>query len=144
MGQSTDALMAFGFDLGEDEELPEAFRESMRGEDGDDFDPDVALPRDYGFDVPQFSTVISYKKYAAARDAALAQIPVDIVAHCSGEYTMRFLCVRGTSVKARRGYPSEAPQRTIAPSEIDALRAFCDKHGIEWQEPRWYIFSMWF
>ena len=136
MGQSTDALMAFGFDLGE--ELPDSF--TADAEDG--FEADAFLLRDFDAGVPDWEPGAP-PNYWRMKDEALAKLPIDVITHCSGEYPMYFLAVRGTERKARRGYPSEAVQRDIAPAEIDAMRSFCEKHGIKWQEPRWHIFSMW-
>jgi hypothetical protein len=136
MGVSTNALMAFGFDLGE--ERPESFTDSDEGY----FEADEFLLRDFDAGIPEWTPGVG-PDYWDNKSAALAKIPVDIIEHCSGEYPMYFLAVRGTECEARRGYPSVAEQREIAAAEIDAMRAFCEKHGIEWQEPRWYIFSMW-
>lgn len=136
MGQSTDALMAFGFDLGE--ELPEIF--ATDAEDG--FDADEFLLRDYDAGVPDW-TPDRPTDYWCKKYEALAKLPVDIITHCSGEYPMYFLAVRGTNRRAYRGAPIVAEQYQIGEDQIAALRAFCDKHGIEWQEPRWHIFSMW-
>jgi hypothetical protein len=141
MGVSTDALMAFGFDLGE--ELPESFTAYLGDdENGEGFEADEFLLRDYDAGIPEW-TPDGPPDYWHKRSEALGKLPVEIIAHCSGEYPMYFLAVRGTECQARRGYPSEAVQRDIALREIGAMRAFCEKHGIEWQEPRWHIFSMW-
>jgi len=136
MGQSTDALMAFGFDLGE--EMPESFTY----DEDDGFEADEFLLRDYDVTIPEWTPGIG-QDYWRKKDELIAGLPVEIITHCSGEYPMYFLAVRGTEHQARRGYPEKAPQRAIEQSEIDALRAFCEKHGIEWQEPSWHIFSMW-
>lgn len=136
MGQSTDAFMAFGFDLGE--ELPESF---TSGEE-DGFEADEFLLRDYDAGIPDW-TPGAGPDYWHEKDEALAKLPVDIITHCSGEYPMYFLVVRGTSRRATRGTPVAAHQYQIRADEIVALRTFCEKHGIEWREPRWHIFSMW-
>lgn len=137
MGQSTNAIMAFGFDLGE--ELPESF--TYEDEDGE-FEMDKFLAQDFGIDMPEWTPGVGSEFFDKER-AAISKIPVEIIDHCSGDYPMHFLAVRGTENSARRGYPEKAPQRPIEQSEIDALRAFCEKHDIEWQEPCWHIFSMW-
>lgn len=142
MGQSTNAIMAFGFDLGE--ELPDSFEANAEddGEDDGGFESDDFLLRDYDAGIPEWQPGLSPDYWKDKRDA-LAKIPVDLIQHCSGDYPMYFLAVRGTQRTATRGNPTQASQYLIGQDEIDALRAFCDKHGIEWQEPKWYIFSMW-
>jgi hypothetical protein len=136
MGQSTDALMAFGFDLGE--EVPERFA----ADEEDGFEADEFLLRDYDAGIPDW-TPDGPPDYWRKKDEALAKLPVDIITHCSGEYPMYFLAVRGTNRRACRGTPVAAEQYQIGQDEIAALRAFCEKHGIEWQLPKWHIFSMW-
>jgi hypothetical protein len=136
MGQSTDALMAFGFDLGE--ELPDSF--TAGAEDG--FEADEFLLRDYDAGIPEWTPGVG-SDYWGKKDEALAKLPVDVITHCSGEYPMYFLAVRGTSRRATRGTPVVADQYQIGVDQIAALRTFCEKHGIEWREPRWHIFSMW-
>lgn len=144
MGTSTDAIIAFGFDLGE--ELPESLQALM---DEHEREPDEVLAADIGIELPQYHVGCDYSAYSAARNAALADLKIDLIPHCSGEYTMYFLAARGSDKKANRGYPKALEPTDLAGDNfkarsIDAMRAFCDRHGIEWQEPKWHIFSIWF
>ncbi len=141
MGQSTDAIIAFGFDLGE--EIPESLSELMSQHE---HDPDQALAEDYGIALPEYAPGCDYKAYAAAMESALAGLKIDLIAHCSGDYPMYFLAARGSNKRASRGNPTALSENDFLINHLlekDAMRAFCDRHGVEWQEPKWHIFSMW-
>lgn len=148
MGVSTNAILAFGFDLGED--LPEALvlAGSEDPDEGDDergsFDFETWVKRnrcdakepdhgDYSRDWPEY--------WEACRQAVRA-VPFDLIAHCSYDFPMRFLAARGTQATAHRGSPEPVTFAEATPEQVAAMRAFCGEYGIEWQEPRWHIFSM--
>ena len=146
MGVSTDAILAYGFDLGEEEDQSMAERFGAQVEDGESFDFEdwvagrsgAVYPAGHGgIDSPE------YRAYAAKRDAAIAACPVEMVMHCSYDYPMYFLAIRGTESRARRGYPQAVVAGEVAPELVASARAFCEAHGIDWKEPAWHIFSMW-
>lgn len=131
MSTSTDAILAFGFDLGE--ELPE----QLSGEEG-------------GFDFYEWAEKragMSWKPgdkdYFKRRDAMLAALPVSIETHCSGDCPMYFLAWNGSTQTARRGYPTNVVLPTPSEEQINAMRRFCDENGIKWLVPAWHIFSYW-
>lgn len=140
MGQSTNAILAFGFDLGE--ELPESLQIAM--EEDEDFEWDRFLAEDSGVIYPDYGAYNVHGEYAQAEKEALAKVHIQVILHCSYDYPMYFLSIRGTEQTACRGYP-----RTIDTAmqgigdQRQALKDFCTKHGIEYKEPQWYIFSMW-
>lgn len=143
MGVSTDAIQAFGIDLGALEDFPDSFREA--GEGGDEsFDWQEIVTREIGLKRPDHE---NYKEdwpefWAAQRDA-LAGFPLTLICHCSYDYPMYFLAVNGTETRAYRGTPKPAKRADITAEQIAALREFCQKWGFEWSEPDWCIFSMW-
>jgi hypothetical protein len=125
MGVSTDGILVFGIDL--DEEQPEFM-------DGYD-------------DWWHFTDVVGGVEDAdyAIRSKLREEFPVDLVQHCSYDYPMYILAVNGTERRNNRGYLTEInPEDMIIPQEkIDKFKAFCEEYGIEWQEPKWYLISMW-
>lgn len=143
MGVSTDAIIAFGFDLGE--ELPESLEQLLSDADGE---IDEALATDMGLTLPDYN-VVGYEEFSAARDAAVAKVKFELIQHCSADFTMYFLAVRGSSKRAKRGYPvaldADSLKTDLFPcnGSIDAMNVFCQRHGIEWKDPQWHIFSMW-
>jgi hypothetical protein len=143
MGTSTNATVAFGFDLGE--ELPEAWRTEDDSDGSFDWDDIVAAESGVVAPVGEYdSSDPAWPKYWDATRKAVAKFPFTLIHHCSGDCPMYFLAVNGTEQVARRGYPEKLKRVEFAQHEtIAAMRAFCDKHGIEWQEPAWHLFSYW-
>lgn len=140
MGVSTDALLAFGVDLGD--EYPESL---LNEDDEGDFESwvldHVGLARptvsDYGHP--------DWVAYFAKRNEILETFPVDLELHCSYDYPMYILCVRGTRKRASRGSPEslDASALTVTPEQVAAFKAFCEEHDIDAGEPGWLLFSMW-
>lgn len=130
MGVSTDAILAFGFDLGD--ELPDAL--IRMDEDADEsWEFEAWLESRLGV------TDDDYK----VRRAAVQAFPFDLITHCSYDYPMYFLAARGTEQKARRGYPEPVAMKETTPEQVQAMRDFCTEFQIEWKEPKWHIFSLW-
>ena len=129
MGQSTDAILCYGVQLGEDDE-PLAFMEGF-----DELD-DLLLkegnqPR-WGDEGHDFQSQWAW----------LATQPVEMVHHCSGNYTMYIIALRGTVTTASRGYPEEVA--TYEPDHV-AVQHFMQwllDHNID-GEPKWLLCSMW-
>jgi hypothetical protein len=138
MGQSTDAILAYGFDLGSEDEPPEAIQRAMEETGVDDVDD--WIERLAGVEPWEPNRPDSY--WAEKREK-LAAFPIDIIRHCSGDYPMYFLAIRGTEVRANRG----SPQKVSTPADCGdwevTLQKFCAEHGIEYQDPDWHIFSDW-
>lgn len=146
MGVSTDAILAFGFDLGDDEDrsIAEVFNAPEGDDDGFDFDEWVGqkagaiYPEGHaGIDSPE------YVAYSTKKREAVDSCPVELITHCSYDYPMYFLAIRGTEVRAWRGEPKPIHIERPAQAKIDAMKLFCEQNGVEWQEPAWHIFSLW-
>jgi hypothetical protein len=140
MGVSTNAILVFGVELGED--VPE----SLLGEDGS-FDFEDILAADAGLFEPICGTENLSTPYWEAKRKAVAEAPVELVWHCSGEYPMYILGVPGTEKTANRGHP-----RTVTPSDfatpsdekIEAFKKWCEDHDIVLEaEPAWLLCSYW-
>ncbi len=73
-------------------------------------------------------------------------LPVDLVGHCSDEYTMYILAVSGTANSARRGYPEalDPAQMVVTDEQRQILLDFCTTHGIEHDgNLQWWLSSWW-
>lgn len=131
MGVSTDAILVFGIPVGEEDEHPE-FMGNF--DDFDDYlDSLSGLPQ-YG--EPGYSS--------KARQEFHDKCPADLVWHCSYEYPMYILAVRGTEIRAYRGDEVEiTPEKLVVPeTKLAEFRAWIAERGIQ-DEPRWYLCSMW-
>ena len=127
MGVSSDGMLYFGFPVGEEEEAPDW----MEGfEDFDEFlCAKAGLPEDAPWE--QSKPIIE-------------GCPADLHLYCSYDYPMYILGVRGAEHRAHRGYVVEldATKLAVPQEKIDALKAWCAGNGIEWQEPKWLLCSL--
>lgn len=129
MGVSTDGILVFGIELGE--ELPE-FLEDFYDIWWDFTDSISGVAED------------DPKRCEKRRDFR-DNFPVELVSHCSYEYPMYILAVKGTKITASRGSPKviDPTSLVVSPEKIEKLRKFCEEYRIEWEEPEWYLCSMW-
>lgn len=129
MGQSTDANLAYGIDLGEEWIIPQVYQ----GLDADDDDY-------WSADIDEY-----------IESLVEADNPeVELQPHCSGEYFMYILCVPGTRIRASRGYPEsievESLNDLIVPLAVKRFNDWCEKHLPEPfrdADPSWLLYSMW-
>lgn len=127
MGISSDGILYFGFQVGQDEEPPEWMGEF------DDFDDflvaKAGLPDDSPYEV---------------RRGIIKECPAELQMYCSYDYPMYILGIRDAEHRVNRGYTAEitAENLIVAPEKIAAFKAWCDANSIEWQEPKWLLCSM--
>lgn len=134
MGQSTDAILWYGFEYGE---MPpwgdaddEEWMASALGEE-----PPTTEYNEY--------TCEEYRAYWTRKRAVIKTAGVEIVTHCSGDYPMHGLGV--LVITSYRGDPHDVTNH-IAQDTAEAaarLKDFCKKAGLEWTEPRWHLASHW-
>lgn len=140
MGVSTDGILAFGFDCGfEDTDYPE-WLEPFLVDDSFDFDEWLIK------DTPDWRSGMpddEAKALWARRGELKAACPIEFVTHCSYEVPMYILAIRGYSLTASRGSATEVNLIQPAQERVDAAKAFCEQHGIPWQEPKWLLASLW-
>lgn len=72
----------------------------------------------------------------------VSDCPVEMRIHCSFACGMWFLAVKETVVSASRGYPEKAKTVTEKPEWRSQLEGFCVVMGIKWQEPAWWVTSL--
>lgn len=134
MGISSDGKLYFGFPLGGDDDPPDWLPEVGEGEGITEAFEELVY-RDAGLtgDLP-------WKE----REAALRACPADIFMHCSYDYGMYILGVRGVEFSASRGDIVEiTPESLLIDSaQIEAFEAWCHKHDIPYQKPAWYLCSL--
>lgn len=134
MGVSTDGILVFGIDL-IDYEGCKYFDLPFADPDDDDFEHTIA--RLAG--CKQYPEEGYYQEQRAAYDAQ----PLALVHHCSCDYPMYILALKGTETTAPRGYPAQIEALDTGDhTDTQALLEFARKYGIE-GEPKWLLCSMW-
>lgn len=134
MGISSDGILCFGFDLGVEDESPEFLGEF---EDLDEYLRDDA-------NIPEWSKENSGRDYFEKVKKVIDECPVDLRMHCSYDYPMYILTIRGTEIRASRGYPEKITpdMLSVQKEKIEAAKEWCENHGVEWQEPSWILCSI--
>lgn len=154
MTVSTDALLCYGIAFGEDTVFPWqtgdpdweildwwrdllGFRHSFEM-----FDEEGAWIG--GKEWPQ-ERQDAYFNEVRTFDLEHPTLPVEVVMHCSYNHSMFILAVPGSLRRATRGDPTEIDLEKlfVMPDKVDPLVAFCNAHGIEVSQPRWWLASMW-
>lgn len=150
MGQSTDAILFFGFDLGEDFEAP------WSGEDdtdtGDDWEDVYAEKK--GLERPVHlcelmkwtpDQKIEYGEWSSKKSALVKDVGVAMSSHCSCECPMHY--VYSKQYMAYRGYGMIIRPVMLEVDEEDILklREFVKFMGIDVgdEEPEWHLVSDW-
>ena len=116
MGVSTDGILFYGIDLGEDFDIGEYL--ASRG---------LASEEESDWDLCELSSP-----------------ECEIGMHCSGSSPEPFVCIKESHYVNKRGYPTEIPDGlTAKPEWRDQIAAFCAANDLPFAEPRWLLASMW-
>ena len=88
-----------------------------------------------------------FDKYFEESEAfqKLHPIPFELVNYCSGDYPMYILAIPSTVKSASRGFPEVIDLQgfKISAEEFDIFNSFCQKHGFNAKESKWYLSSYW-
>lgn len=135
MSTSTDAILAFGFDIGED--APWGWKD----EEWDEYYVDKKGVFDPEPDSQEVT--VKFREYCTRRGALLDACPVAIITHCSYECPQYIVSMKSTVIRASRGFPEEI-EKLQKPEDWEApMREFCSVMGITYEEPKWLLFSLW-
>lgn len=140
MGQSTDAILCYGFQFDDDEgSMPEFLRAPDDSKE-DDKDFEQFLLEKYAPELLEY-TYQDYKK----RRAAIDSVGVTLVRHCSCDYPMHILAATASVHNASRGRPVDLGQHIVSPTALwaECIRKFCADTGVEYKEPSWLLCSDW-
>jgi hypothetical protein len=158
MGRSLYATLAFGIDLGYEDErefkIPAILRDDYdpdaEGEDDDgdsgsaSIDFDAYIARKAGLAKPKTRPNhedADWKAFWAAERAAKDAFPLTIERRGVDEYMGHMIALKRTVQKAE--WSLTAVEVTeITADEIAFLKAFFEETGLPWSEPRWSIFGL--
>lgn len=137
MGVSTNGLLFYGILLEEDEG---EFIETIHPM-GNDFDIEDYIMEKYGFTM-KWEEGEDNEDYYNKRFKVKATIPCIILTHCSYDYPLYYLALKKANYSASRGNPEEV-NFSLPPDADDTIKKFCDKVGIPYSKPKWYLASLW-
>lgn len=146
MTTSNAPLLYYGFTFTKDEE---ASPWEPEGEERDvDYDSESWLCDKLGGpkepDEEWIEGNEQYHKYWDAKRKFIAALPIIIDSHCYIDDPMYFICIRESYHVASRGYPKKLGDGLTKNLGWDpTLQEYCEKLGIEWQQPQWELASMW-
>jgi hypothetical protein len=173
MGQSTDAILFYGFCWTEETNAPWNIGKDYDDHDDKDDgdwekrfarlkglkDPDRPFPnrevprtRENGYDstpkdysAAEQAIIDEHRASWAAKRELVATSTVEVETHCSGECPMPLVAVKASKTKAWRGNPMEITSLDVKPEWDAELRGFCDLMGIDVkdQAPKWWLVSDW-
>lgn len=167
MGQSTDAILFFGFCWDEETRRPWEIGKDRDDEGENDEDWEARYARlkglaepppipNKGIDprtgryiedyTPEEQAIVDRRKsYWDEKRKLIEPLNVFVDTHCSGECPMPFVAIKASKTRAWRGNPMEVTSLEIKPEWEHELRAFCDLMGIDVkdQKPKWWLVSDW-
>ncbi len=140
MSISSDGIICYGICFGEEFEFP--FGCDVEDEDGnpleheefDDWYVDVILGVD--------SSEMDYKE----KSDIINNSQLELCQHCSYDYPMYILCIRGTEHKAWRGDPTlldfEEMNKFVTPEAVAELKRVAKIIDPDCGEPGWWLASL--
>lgn len=167
MGQSTDAILFFGFVWDEETRYPWNIGRESDDEENDDDDWEARYARlkglpepppipDKGIDprtgqfiknyTPEEQAIVDRRSaYWDEKRALIDKVNVEVDTHCCGDCPMPFVAHKASKTRAWRGNPMEVTSLEIKPEWEQELRAFCELMGINVkdQQPKWRLVSDW-
>ena len=138
MGQSTDANLYYGIQF--DEDFPPPGKEEDL--DWEEFYamrmglPPIEAP--YGNETKEM-----YSKYWELKRKLVENSVCKIGMHCSCDYPMYYVCIGKSETRASRGYPKVIKNLEVEPNWDNTLREFCGLMGLKYEQPQWWLSSMW-
>lgn len=144
MGQSTNAILAYGVDFGEDVPFSEEYLKTLDLSPADDGETIIEAIFEHDFKIPPYGDPgrPDYSEISKLENL----MPVELIRHCALECPMYVLAVRGAHTEASRGYPQviEPAALTVDPYAIAAFKVWCQQHGVSLEtEPKWLLMSDW-
>jgi len=143
MGVSTDGILFFGINLGDDEDREELLPWEEEGEEGDwgDF-----VTRKLGIVHPDEEDGPLVDAYYLQKHIALIALGCEVQIHGAESCCAQAVVVKSSYKSASRGFPEKLSQEflnSITEEDITKLKKFCELMGVEYQEPSWILTSWW-
>lgn len=154
MTVSTDAMLIYGFDLGDPEDWEESKWRVHTPEEldqlsdhWDEVDDDQDIHYDFAYN---WISIYRLRTGTLTSENAWSEedLPVVLVSHCSGSHPMYAVAAKASVLTAGRGNPQEVDVLEHFDSDKEMsyrerIWEFCEVMGIEFEHPKWLLMSDW-
>jgi len=141
MSTTTDGNLYYGIQLGESRPWT---NEDLQYED---YDWEEYYAMKIGVKKPDAeysdNTKHLYKEYWDNKHTLIKNSRCSIGIHCSFDYPLYYVCITKSKVTAPRGTPIVIKSLEIEDGWDDALKDFCKIMDIEYEQPHWWLSSLW-
>lgn len=165
MGQSTDAILFYGYCWTEETARPWSIGRDDSG-DGEDDGWEERYARALGTPAPtsaypetrdrmgrqrtdlspaEQSVVADYSAYWDRQRALVEASCCAVGTHCSGDCPMPYVFITTSEIRTWRGHMNEVKSLAVGSDWNDKLAAFCKTMGIDVaaMQPAWWLVSNW-
>ncbi|MFA5025081.1 MAG: hypothetical protein WC503_01040 [Candidatus Shapirobacteria bacterium] len=141
MGQSTDAYLYYGIQLEEGYELPwqKEIDEELYWEDFYANEMGVFHP----IEEYDENTKSIYKEYWDKKRVLIKECKCEVDSHCSCDYPIYYVCIKESVKHASRGCPTIVESLDVGENWNSLLEDFCKIMELPYEEPKWWLSSMW-
>jgi hypothetical protein len=137
MGVSTDAILFWGITFEEGADYLDDIDDRAEEAEEEDEAREVPRPEDRG-DIRS----PEWEEWRGRFWAWKKEQPT-VGRHCSGDYPMYYVTVGGSERRASRGSAVEVTSLEVEPGWGPKLKAYCERLGLPWSEPKWWLVSYW-
>jgi len=139
---SSDGILFFGIELGDDYDNEWPWEQV-----GDEEEWEAFVAEKLGVkkpDVPYEGNEAVHSAYWDAKRDIIKPLDCEIGLHCSYDHGMLYVALKSKNLTASRGSPQVVTEdfMKITSEDIQKLKEFCKLAEIEWQEPKWYLTSL--
>lgn len=155
MGQSTDAILFWGYCWDEEKASPWFDEESGDGEETAErrharmrgiVEPTGPYPPDADEGPDAATRRAEFSAYWEKERVAWAAARMEVGSHCSASCPMPYVAIAESHTRAWRGYPKPITSLDVGADWSERLDAFCALMGIKpplGQKPQWWLVSDW-
>ena len=140
MGESTDALLFYGYCWTEEAPQPWESEDNDDEDDEDDWEDRYARARGLAEE-----NMSDYAAYLRRRQKLTRASGCTVGSHCSRECPMPYVAAVASMVVSHRGHPNKIKPLVVDPAWDGQLTAFCKTLGIQTNglRPAWWLVSNW-
>ena len=145
MGQSTNGILFYGINLGENGDEFTFDDEAEHYE----LDFETIYAAKHGLlepegDYDDLLTRPLFKAYWDKKSSLLKSCPCEIDTYGSSDYPLYFVAVKAGKYLVHRGYTTEIPDGlTAKPEWKEQIKAYCELMGLPYSDPKWLLVSYW-